>query len=93
MPTKERTYTLEEIERIRGSVNIPEKYPNKNMVGLVSFFFGGFGIHKFMIGRIFEGIVMLLLFWTTLPFFIGIIEAIMIWCISKENFQKNWCRI
>lgn len=57
---------------------------------LLAFFLGGFGIHKFYLGRIGWGIVYLLLCWTFIPAFISIIEAILLLVMSDERFNAKY---
>ncbi len=54
---------------------------------LLAFFLGGFGIHKFYLGRIFPGILYLLFFWTSIPFFLGVIDAIFLITMNQKRFD------
>lgn len=59
----------------------PGKRPvNKVAYCLLTFFVGGFGIHKFYVGRIGAGIMYLLFFWTCIPAFLALIELIVAIC-------------
>lgn len=57
---------------------------------LLAFFLGGFGIHKFYLGRIGWGIIYLLLCWTFIPAFVSIIEAILLLVMSDERFNAKY---
>ena len=48
---------------------------NKTVAGLLAFFLGGFGVHKFYLGNP-NGIFYLLFCWTFIPAIIALIEAI-----------------
>lgn len=67
--------------------NVTEK--NKLVAGLLAIFLGGFGIHKFYLGRIALGIVYLIFTWTFIPWIIGFIEGIVYLCMSEEKFNKK----
>lgn len=67
---------------------------NKAVAGLLGIFLGGFGIHKFYMGRIVWGIVYLLFCWTYIPAIIGFFEGIIYLVQKEHNFQvKNKVRI
>lgn len=67
---------------------------NKVVAGLLGIFLGGFGIHKFYMGRIGWGIIYLLFCWTYIPAFIGFIEGIIYLASNDHNFQvKHKVRI
>lgn len=57
---------------------------------LLALFFGGLGIHKFYLGRIFAGIVYLLFFWTFIPAIIAFFESIYYLTMSDEKFNRYY---
>lgn len=59
---------------------------NKLVAALLALFLGGFGIHKFYLGRIGWGIVYLLFCWTLIPGLIAFIEFILLLLMSDEDF-------
>lgn len=63
---------------------------NKIVAGLLAIFLGGFGIHKFYLGRVGWGILYLLFSWTAFPLFLGIIEGIVYFCMSDESFAEKY---
>lgn len=63
---------------------------NKIVAGLLALFLGGFGIHKFYLGRVGLGIVYLLFCWTGIPTIIAFIEGILYFCMSEEKFIKKY---
>ena len=65
---------------------------NKIVAGLLGIFLGGFGIHKFYLGRIGWGIVYLLFCWTSIPAFIGFIEGIIYLASNEHNFHMKYSR-
>jgi len=48
---------------------------------------GGFGIHKFYLGKIGTGFLYLLFFWTFIPPLVAIIEIFIFLSMSKEKFD------
>lgn len=63
---------------------------NKIIAAILAFFFGGFGVHKFYLGQIGQGIVYLLFFWTVIPFFIAFIESILYLVMSDQEFARKY---
>lgn len=57
---------------------------------LFAFFLGGFGIHKFYLGRVGWGIVYLVFCWTFIPSIIGLVEAIIYITMSDEAFAAKY---
>ena len=60
------------------------------VAALLAFFVGGFGIHKFYLGRVGWGIVYLLFCWTFIPSIVAFIEFIIYLCTSDEDFAKKY---
>lgn len=56
---------------------------------LLAFFFGTFGLHHFYMGNKVKGVITLLLFWTYIPTFIGIFNAIQYFFGSDDEFQAK----
>lgn len=57
---------------------------------LLAFFLGGFGVHKFYLGQVGQGILYLLFFWTAIPFIIAFIEFILLLVMSDEEFNRRF---
>jgi TM2 domain-containing membrane protein YozV len=57
---------------------------------LLAFFLGGFGIHKFYLGRVGQGIIYLLFCWTLIPAFISFIEFIVYLTMTDEAFEQKY---
>ncbi|MFX8824810.1 TM2 domain-containing protein, partial [Acinetobacter baumannii] len=51
---------------------------------------GGFGAHKFYLGRVGQGILYLIFCWTFIPAIIAFIEGILYLCSSDEDFAKKY---
>ncbi|MCL6239409.1 MULTISPECIES: TM2 domain-containing protein [Acinetobacter] len=68
------------------------QYVQKSRIvaALLAFFLGGFGIHKFYLGRIGWGIVYLLFCWTFIPSIVAFIEFIIYLCTSDEDFARKY---
>ena len=57
---------------------------------LLAFFLGGFGVHKFYLGRVGQGILYLIFFWTFIPAVIAFIEFIIYLTMSDEAFAEKY---
>ena len=67
---------------------------SKIVAGLLAILLGGFGIHKFYLGKTGMGILYLIFCWTYIPAFVGFVEGIIYLCSNDENFQlKHHVRI
>ena len=63
---------------------------SKVVAGLFALFLGGLGIHKFYLGQIGWGVAYLLFCWTFIPAIISFFEAIYLFCMSQENFDRKF---
>ncbi|RRB43410.1 TM2 domain-containing protein, partial [Escherichia coli] len=54
------------------------------------FFLGGFGVHKFYLGKIGQGFLYLIFCWTFIPAIIAFIEFIIYLCDSDEKFARKY---
>ena len=57
---------------------------------LLAFFLGGFGGHKFYLGRVGQGILYLLFFWTFIPAIIAFIEMIIYIVSNDDDFHRKY---
>lgn len=67
-----------------------EKNLNKTLAGVFALLLGGLGIHKFYLGQPISGILYLIFSWTGIPFFLGFIDGISLFCMSQERFNKKY---
>lgn len=63
---------------------------NKTTAGILALFFGGIGAHKFYLGKPIVGLFYLLFCWTFIPEFIALIEAILLFSMREESFNKKY---
>jgi TM2 domain-containing membrane protein YozV len=54
------------------------------------FFLGGFGAHKFYLGKAGWGVAYLLFFWTSIPAFAAFIELIMLLVMADSEFNRKF---
>ena len=62
---------------------------SKVVAGLLAFFLGGIGIHRFYLGQ-WWGILYFLFFWTFIPAIISFFEAIVFLCTSDESWNRKY---
>jgi len=64
--------------------------PNKNLTAIFAIFLGSFGIHHFYVGNMRRGILYLIFCWTYIPSLIGLIEGLLLFCMTEEKFHKTY---
>ena len=62
----------------------------RSVAALLAFFLGGFGAHKFYLGKIGQGLLYLIFCWTFIPSLVAFIEFIIYLCDSDENFARKY---
>ena len=63
---------------------------SRMVAGVLALFLGGFGAHKFYLGRPWQGLLYLVFCWTFLPAVIALIEAIVYFASSDESFAASY---
>ena len=63
---------------------------SKNVAGILALFLGGLGVHKFYLGNYGGGLLYLLFCWTWIPAIAALIEAIIIFSMKDEKFDKKY---
>lgn len=62
----------------------------KGVAVVLALFLGGFGVHRFYLGQIGMGVVYLLFFWTFIPAFVAVIEALILLLMSSREFDVKY---
>lgn len=75
---------------VRQSLSQQNMNKNRFIAALLAFFLGGFGIHKFYLGRNGQGILYLLFVWTLIPSFISVIDGVHYLILSDEAFTEKF---
>lgn len=57
---------------------------------LFAILLGTFGVHKFYLGRVGQGILYILFFWTGIPTIVGFIEGLIYLTMSDADFAKKY---
>ena len=75
-----------------GAPQVTQVQGNKNRIAaaLLAFFLGGFGVHKFYLGKIGQGFLYLIFCWTFIPALIAFVEFILYLCSSDEDFARKY---
>src|SRR5262245_48423325 len=63
---------------------------NRVVAALFALLLGGVGIHKFYLGRVGQGILYMLFFWTFIPAIVGFVEGIIYLTMSDQDFEKKY---
>ena len=66
---------------------------NRGIAIVLALLLGGIGVHRFYVGRIGSGFLMLLFFWTYIPVLIAIYDAICFASMGEERFQKKYSSV
>ncbi len=61
---------------------------SRNVALFLALFTGGVGFHKFYLGKIGQGILYFLFFWTFIPAFLALIDLFKLLTMSEDKFQK-----
>lgn len=65
---------------------------SKTVAAVLAIFVGGLGIHKFYLGKTFQGVVYLLFSWTCIPAIVALIEGILFLMSSESEFNRKYNR-
>ena len=68
-----------------------KKRKSRVTAGVLGILLGGWGIHKFYLGKTGMGILYILFCWTYIPAIAGFIEGISYLCQSDEKFWSKYC--
>jgi len=74
--------------RQKGSSGSGDK--DRVTAGIFALLLGGLGAHKFYLGKVGQGVLYLLFFWTLIPGIIGFIEGILYLTKTDEEFQRKY---
>jgi len=95
---RRRSYEVDSLQTFPENER-PQIIQRKLIQSALAIFLGSLGAHKFYQGKTLQGVLYLLLFWTTLPTWISFIEGIRYLFMPVEDFyeqyikdDKNWRR-
>jgi TM2 domain-containing membrane protein YozV len=66
------------------------KGADKTALALLAFFLGGFGAHKFYLGKYGQGFFYILFCWTGIPGLIAFVEFIIYLCTPREEIAQKY---
>ncbi len=64
--------------------------PSRVAAALLGILLGTFGVHKFYLGKVAQGVLYLIFFWTFIPSIVGFIEGIWYLTMSDVEFQARF---
>ena len=76
-------------QRVRASTNL-DRGRSKVVAGLMAWFIGGFGGHKFYLGGWGWGILYLLTCWTFIPALVAFVEGIVYFAMNEDSFNEKY---
>jgi TM2 domain-containing membrane protein YozV len=63
---------------------------NRLIAAAFAFFGGGFGLQKFYLGRVFQGVMCIIFMFTFIPAIIGLVDAVMFLSMSDDDFDMKY---
>jgi TM2 domain-containing membrane protein YozV len=72
------------------AAGLPEAGKSRTVVAILAILFGGIGIHKFYLGKGFQGVLYLLFCWAFIPCILGLIEGISYLGMSDRKFAEKY---
>lgn len=63
---------------------------NKYVAAILAFFVGSFGVHKFYLGKPFQGVLHIVFFWTFISSIVAFVEAIIYLTMSDDDFDARY---
>jgi TM2 domain-containing membrane protein YozV len=63
---------------------------NKTTAGILALLLGGFGVHKFYLGKVGMGLLYLFFCWTCIPAIAAVIEGILYLGSTDEAFERKY---
>lgn len=85
----EQEKTINEEQILSSYIKMSKK---RTKASFIAFFFGFLGLHKFYLGRTWQGIIYLILFFTGLSFFLWLIDIFILGFMSDERFLLKYNR-
>jgi TM2 domain-containing membrane protein YozV len=81
-----------QMAQMQQQMNQPRKVNSRTRSGavLLALFLGGIGGHKFYLGQSGQGVLYLLFFWTFIPAFVALLEAIIYLTQSDSDFDQKY---
>ncbi|MDI6478179.1 TM2 domain-containing protein [Cronobacter dublinensis] len=73
-----------------GATQVTAGSKNRISAALLAFFLGGIGVHKFYLGKVGQGFLYLIFFWTFILAIISFVEFIIYLCDTDENFARKY---
>ena len=70
----------------------PQIVQTKLIQSALAIFLGSFGAHKFYQGKTIQGVIYFLLSWTSLPFWVSIVEGIRYLFMPVEDFYSQYIK-
>ncbi len=82
-------YQAPQVPPIYAPTGVPITNKSKTTAGILAILLGGFGAHKFYLGKYSAGVLYLLFCWTYIPEIVGFVEGIIYLTESDEKFYMK----
>ncbi len=66
---------------------------SKTTAGVLALLLGGFGVHKFYLGRTGMGVLYLVFCWTFISAIVALVDAILLFMMSDDAFAEKYSRL
>ena len=63
---------------------------DKNLAAILALFLGGFGVHKFYLNKIGQGVLYAMFCWTFIPTILGFLDFILLLVKDKDDFDFEY---
>jgi len=90
VPIHESAPTCPKCGAVQQTAAVAGSGRDRTTAGLLAILLGSFGAHRFYLGHIGLGFLYLIFFWTWIPGIVGLIEGIIYFTLSDNEFKARY---